>query len=373
MQSETSDRLGGKRVAIVGRFASLTQQDAVQLVRRFGGRPVRWPSRRTAMLVVGQEDWPGGRTATVCRAMARARGLLAAGYAMDVISEEEFLERLGLDGRAAIVQQYYTVAQLVRILGIPATQIRAWMRQGLIGPVRVIHRLAYFDFRHVAGVRKLLELVQAGVDLKRVRRMLARMQKWLPDVEQPLWQLAVLERYGRLLIRLDDGRLIEPGGQLQLEFRAMEADPSMSVHFEPQTADGWFEQAMVLEEAGRLADAAVAYRRAIDEDNCDPVLHFNLANVLYGLGDPQRAADEFLEATRLDPTYVEAWNNLGVALAEQGRGEEATLAFQRALQLLPAYTDAHDNLVEILHASGRENEAEQHRAAGRLPSPGSLR
>jgi Flp pilus assembly protein TadD len=41
------------------------------------------------------------------------------------------------------------------------------------------------------------------------------------------------------------------------------------------------------------------------------------------------------EATRLDPNYAEAWNDLGVAYEQLGRFEDAKTAYEKARKLQP--------------------------------------
>ena len=51
---------------------------------------------------------------------------------------------------------------------------------------------------------------------------------------------------------------------------------------------------------------------------------------------------------RLDPDYVSAYNNLGVALASQGKFEAAAARYARALRLNPNYGEAYNNLALIM-------------------------
>jgi hypothetical protein len=64
----------------------------------------------------------------------------------------------------------------------------------------------------------------------------------------------------------------------------------------------------------------------------------------------------------LSPGHADLHNNLGVALAEQGRIAEATVHYERALVLSPGYAAAHGNLGTALGEQGRTREAAAHLA-----------
>jgi superkiller protein 3 len=59
----------------------------------------------------------------------------------------------------------------------------------------------------------------------------------------------------------------------------------------------------------------------------------------------------FLEATRLQPDYAEAYNNLGLVYVQSGDDEKAVAAFRKAIELRPDYADAHQNLGAVLTTS----------------------
>ncbi len=81
---------------------------------------------------------------------------------------------------------------------------------------------------------------------------------------------------------------------------------------------------------------------------------------LYALGHVEPAAAQFRSAVRLDPEYVEAWNNLGSMLAELGRLSEAAGAFRRALALVPEYIDARENPGMVLKQMDESGAFEVH-------------
>lgn len=136
-------------------------------------------------------------------------------------------------------------------------------------------------------------------------------------------------------------------------------------------AEGWFEQASELEEAGKLEAAVDAYQKALAVDGPAADISFNLGNVLYGLGRRDEAIQRFLQSTEIDPGYIEAWNNLATAYFETDRPEEAVRSLRKSLAVDPTYADAHYNLGEVLHFLGRDEEARAHWSAYLRQDPNS--
>jgi tetratricopeptide (TPR) repeat protein len=74
-------------------------------------------------------------------------------------------------------------------------------------------------------------------------------------------------------------------------------------------------------------------------------------------GRRDEALSEFEQALRLDPGYAPAHNNLGITLGEQGKPGEALAHFREALRLRPDYPEAHNNLGMALGELGKPDEA----------------
>ena len=75
----------------------------------------------------------------------------------------------------------------------------------------------------------------------------------------------------------------------------------------------------------------------------------------------------YRRALALEPTFKEAWTNLGLAVLGLGRLDEAVACQREALRLDPASADAHNNLGMAHYAQGHIAEAENcFRAALRL-------
>src|SRR3954447_7941758 len=83
----------------------------------------------------------------------------------------------------------------------------------------------------------------------------------------------------------------------------------------------------------------------------------NLGNALAEQGRLDEAVAAYRTAIELKPTYPEAHSNLGNALVEQGRLDEAVTAYRTAITLEPTYPEAHSNLGNALAEQGRLDEA----------------
>jgi|GEM_PF-2325077 tetratricopeptide (TPR) repeat protein len=76
--------------------------------------------------------------------------------------------------------------------------------------------------------------------------------------------------------------------------------------------------------------------------------HNNLGVALHDLGRLDEAAASYRRALALKPDHVHLHYNLGVIYREQGRLKEAVAPYRRALTLKPDYTEAHSNLLMCL-------------------------
>ena len=108
---------------------------------------------------------------------------------------------------------------------------------------------------------------------------------------------------------------------------------------------------------GRLDEAIVAFRRAIQIAPESPEAHNNLGNALRERGRFDEAVAACRRALELKPDFAEALVNLGASVAAQGQLEQAIAAYRRALEIKPDLPHAHNNLASALRESGRFDEA----------------
>lgn len=117
------------------------------------------------------------------------------------------------------------------------------------------------------------------------------------------------------------------------------------------------------------------FQHAIDVTEANYLAHNNLGVALMEEGRLNEAMDQYREVLKVDPRYVKAHNNMGIALLHQGKADAAAFYFRQALAIDPRYADAHSNLGIALALQRKPAEAAMHfREALRLnPSFGNAR
>jgi tetratricopeptide (TPR) repeat protein len=370
--------LKDRRVCVAGRLASMTHAELARLVAACGGEFLQNPRRTGFLLVMGDPVTrtaagdSTGQTPSLGQTLTRARRLLAYGYPIEFLNEEQFLDQLGLGNSASAIRGPHTLSDLSRILEIPVVQLRRWLRAGLLRPVAEKYSLPYFDYHQVSFIKHLKELIDGGASLAAIRRGVERTQDLLPHRESlyDLW--ANIEHDGRVLLRLRD-QLIDQTGQQYFDFEAnADESPTLYAASIERGFHDLCDQALAFEADGRLTEARQTYERALELKPNHPTLHFDLGNVLFQLGQDQSALRAFQRATQLDPHFAMAWHNLGSVFAHRGDWPNAAAAFQRALELVPTYADSHFTLAEVLRQQGRPEEAAVHEQAFRTHSKAEI-
>lgn len=368
--------LAGKRVAFVGKLGGVTKREAQQLVRDQGGVAVTRCSSDVDLIVIGADELPLADDGDLLDADIRD----AAGDGrLEIISETQLWQRLGIVEAEQHVRRLYTPAMLADLLNVTVSIVRRWHRRGLIVPVREVQKLPYFDYQEVATAQRLAQLLAAGASPAAIEAKLGALSRYVPDVERPMAQLSVIVEGKQILLRQGEG-LVEPGGQLRIDFDALEAYSaddraardekslpttlSLANHLaessEPTTPEEMVEAAITYEDEGQLEAAVEMYRAALTAGGARPEVCFHLAELLYMLGDISAARERYFMAIELDENFVEARANLGCVLAETGELELAVAAFQGTLAHHRDYPDVHYHLARTLDELDRSEEADSH-------------
>jgi FkbM family methyltransferase len=83
----------------------------------------------------------------------------------------------------------------------------------------------------------------------------------------------------------------------------------------------------------------------------------NMGLALYEQGRLDEAMGAFQRAADIKPDLAEAYNNIGLVDAAQGRYQEAIAAYRRAIALKPTFAEAHNNLALPLRQTGQLDAA----------------
>jgi tetratricopeptide (TPR) repeat protein len=89
----------------------------------------------------------------------------------------------------------------------------------------------------------------------------------------------------------------------------------------------------------------------------EPMACYDLGHAMRDCGRLDEAITNYRKAVELDPTFTMAHNNLGSALDSRGDVDEAIVEYRKALELDPMCVIAHNNLGNSLRSKGRKEEA----------------
>jgi tetratricopeptide (TPR) repeat protein len=107
-------------------------------------------------------------------------------------------------------------------------------------------------------------------------------------------------------------------------------------------------------------DLVTLYTETLTKNAGCWMAHYNLGIALNDRGKPDEAIGHYQQAIKLRPSYAEAHYNLGRILAQKGQLDAAVAHYDKALEINPADAEAHNNLGVSLFGSGRVDEAIAH-------------
>lgn len=402
--------LQGETVTFTGTLASMTHREAMAYVEHGGGRAVTSVTNSTTLLVIGEEGWPLEEDGQASQKVRQAAQRIADGHGLRIIAESDWLQILGLDDRQEEIQRAYTPAMLSRLLNISVCIIRRWARLGLIRPVRRVCRLPYFDYREVAGARRLAALLDEGIAPQILEQSLGELGRTLNSSGRSLTQLNLLVHDENVLVRDSRGMLIPRTGQRLLDFEStadlrlvLPDDTGDTAAQEPTAtdshpaiiafqsaasaastrtmsewnADEWFHEGCRLAEDGELESAVNSLRNSLSLVNAqrppaaadpadsdlltDPAdIHFHLADALYRSGRTEAAIERYHCAIESAPDFVEAWTQLGCLQAETDDLVAAEQSLSTALQIHSGNPDALLHFALLLDQTSRPGQARKY-------------
>jgi TonB family protein len=123
-----------------------------------------------------------------------------------------------------------------------------------------------------------------------------------------------------------------------------------------------FEKGMRHYEAAQYAEAAAAFKRAIDKDHNNAEAWYQLANSYFVMFRTRDAVKTYQRVVELKPDHYLAYNNLGTAYHRLREFQQAINSYESALKIKPDYSSAILGLgVAYLELKDKDAALEQHK------------
>lgn len=260
--------------------------------------------------------------------------------------------------------QRYTRRDVGRILGVDPSRLRYWERLRLVRP-RARWGERFYSFGDLVALRTLQRLTDHRIPALRVRRAVKLIEKQFGECHRPLQELRFLEQ-GRDVLVIPPGspRPFSPlKQQWVFPFDALAAgrpDSPKLRRMTGPTPEELFQNALDCETLPEMLPQAVEkYRRVLELAPEWVDAHINLGVALYQMGRAEEARAEFFSAVQLDPLNGISRYNLGCVLEEQGDVDQAIEHLRRAARALPAHADVHFNLALAYQKRGERRQARE--------------
>jgi tetratricopeptide (TPR) repeat protein len=125
-------------------------------------------------------------------------------------------------------------------------------------------------------------------------------------------------------------------------------------------------------QARQWKNSETLFRHALAVTTDNTLAHNQLGSALAGQGKIDEAATHFAEAVRIQPNYLPALCNLGLSLVRRGKIEEGMGHCRAALAINPRFPTAHFDLGLALSIEGKFKEAVSEYEAACQLDPGSV-
>ena len=119
------------------------------------------------------------------------------------------------------------------------------------------------------------------------------------------------------------------------------------------------QQAVAAHQEGKLEEAEHLYREILEIEPTQLDAHNNLGALLDKMNRLAEAEESYKKAIMLKPNFAEAHFNLGTTLNRSNRSDEAVISFKKAIEYKPDYVKAYNNLGNTLNKLNRLEDAEK--------------
>jgi tetratricopeptide (TPR) repeat protein len=270
----------------------------------------------------------------------------------------------------------YTTSDVTRLVGLPASRIRAYARAGFVRPARGQRNEYLFTFADLVVLRTAAELERARVPARRISAALASLHGQLPEGGS-LTELSIAAAGGDVVVRATGAPpWSAASGQFQFEFEVAELAARAAGASAPhprfaraaaavdvpaadgRTAGEWFELALELEPTAP-DEARAAYEQCLALEPGLVDARVNLGRLLQEQGEPALAEEQYRAVLTTGEHGLAAYN-LAVLLEDQDRITDAMRMYGRAIAADPSLAEAHYNLARLYERRGDQRAAIRH-------------
>ena len=275
--------------------------------------------------------------------------------------------RNGVQPKRQAMGETFTVAEVARLFDVSESRLRYWARSDFITPSIRDGGKRRYSFSDLVSIRSAVTLLEKGVSLQRVRRLLAVLQDKMPKVSHPLGCLRIMGDEKTIVVTDDDHEFEADSGQLLIDFSVENIEQDVVQKLpprdpeQPMSAFDWYlEGCRFDEDESTYGKAEEAYYKAIHLDPTMANAYTNLGNLLFRTGAVDDARALYEKAIEVDPSQAEGHYNLGFLDFENGFTEKARRRFAAAAELDTTFADAHYNLAMVLFRLGKDDDAHEH-------------
>ncbi len=131
-----------------------------------------------------------------------------------------------------------------------------------------------------------------------------------------------------------------------------------AIESQPDYAKAHYNLAGTFHDMGELEESIQCYKRSIEIESNYAEAHNNLGNVYRQLWQLENAVNAYERAIIINPNYIEALYSLGITLQSLD-DNDAIDFFKRVIKLKPDFAEAHHNLGIVLKDNGLLEDAVQ--------------
>lgn len=257
-----------------------------------------------------------------------------------------------------------SLQRIQRLLNLPRTAILQLVDAGFIAPGRGPRKEYRFSFRDAVLLKTAHELRAAKIPTRKILQALTRLKEALPE-DGNVTSLRLSAIGSEVVVHQGAHRYVANSGQLLLDLEISEPQGTVAVLQRPdppaeeRSAQAWFEEGESQEEQNP-SFAEQAYRAALQADPSFPDAYLNLGALLCESGRCEEAAHLYERALANGVNEALLHFNRAVALEDLNRPDEAAASYERALTLDPELADAHFNLAHLHERLGHFQVALRH-------------